>query len=274
MAGWNTPNRKVIVYLDPFASWGRFWFMEFVKPIFDAGGLDYQVVEPDHISDIILKVRDTVWNAKKQHKNEMEAEKRKLAKASRSWFSWPSNETIAQEQADLEQRLNNQFLPHIYKPIYNPAIGLVAVGPNAWRHLLLGLDEGCLTNEETEKESRQVRDAQNLIDSSIPLPPLGFINTKINSGYLNLPIRIFGWFTRRFMAEIATKDALAIVLGNTTPMSQRNVTLGNKDLIVNERKREKELKPEDIVQETWTLDAEGKTGVEPMVLERLNIFSK
>ena len=68
----------MIVYLDPNSGWARFWFTEYVKPIFDAGAVDYQIVEPrDHVSDIILNARDLVWNAKEMEKEGTDIEARR-----------------------------------------------------------------------------------------------------------------------------------------------------------------------------------------------------
>ncbi|KAJ3341481.1 mitochondrial import inner membrane translocase subunit tim54, partial [Kappamyces sp. JEL0680] len=272
---WNTPNRKVKVFVEP-TSWSPYWFEEMAKPIFDAGAVDYQVIERDHPAGIIEDVRNLIWDAREQHHDEAT---RKTEQRPSSWFSFGSNPQTPKTQQELEklqQEMQNQllkeFMPHVYKPKYDPAQDIIAVGPIPWRHVLLGLEEGSLTDRQEERGTRQTRDVRHMLPPSVPYPTLGYLSGPNISGWANVPLRVAGWFNKRAMARVIGAEALEIVLNRPVAFSPSDVKLGSSDFRPYPKKKEsdKEKTVADSIAEAWTEEAEALPGVHDVVADRLS----
>ncbi|KAJ3261037.1 mitochondrial import inner membrane translocase subunit tim54 [Boothiomyces macroporosus] len=214
---WNEPARKVAVYLD-HNNWTPYWFDEFVKPIFDDGAVDYELIDPIHSSEIIAQVRDKIWDGKEFVSEKLKPKPAKKA----SWFG--SSSVSTEEQKDQLMQLH---FPHLQKLKYDPSIGLVAVGAIGWRHLLCGLMEGHLTSRNDVP-----------FDHELEYPTLGFISTKNLSGWGYVPIRMYYWFNRRELAEKIGKEALAVVLGNKRGFKQEDTLLGSDNYRPLEKKKD------------------------------------
>lgn len=267
-AQWNSKTRKVMVYLDS-TSWSRYWFANFVKPVFDAGALDYILVDKDHTAEIIESTRDIVWDAK-----EMYAEEHHVPVKQAGWF-WSS---ITPEEQEREARKAEQlaiktYAPHLYKPKYDHEIGIVSIGPIAWRHVLFGLQMGSLTAPTKPRlfEQNTVLSVDEMIHPSMELPTLGFITGKNLSGFAQFPFRFIGWFTKRKMAEQIGEDALKIVQAEQRKLSADDFLLGSEDYRPSPTKKEKEASEMDLINEQWNRDAEN-ADINSIVVDKLSIY--
>ncbi|KAJ3104854.1 mitochondrial import inner membrane translocase subunit tim54 [Phlyctochytrium planicorne] len=131
--------RRVIVFISP-GDFPRYWFNEYVKPVFDAAGLDYELHDVRKGGQTRKIVRDHIWDGKEELTKKLleDQAKRTRQLASRgSWFR-PRDEDvdlglIGNVLRDLERR-----------PKYDSTEGLIAVGPEAWTEVLQGLNDGCV----------------------------------------------------------------------------------------------------------------------------------
>ncbi|KAL2914194.1 mitochondrial import inner membrane translocase subunit tim54 [Polyrhizophydium stewartii] len=256
--------RKVVVYIEP-THWARYWFKEYVKPVFDAAALDYDLVEPSHTAKIQAAARDVLWKAREMHADQLAKEEAKRAKAAyrRTWSGAISSYFYVDNDQDNDALLP----PGLRLPKYNPATGLVAVGPLAWRNMLLGLSAGNQTVPVTVTETVPVSktgtaagpadagaasDAQaspeettivtktvpsahsedNQIHPAVAFPPLGYITGKNQSGWSGFPKRIVGFFRQHVIAGQVGEEALKIVFENTRPFAHGvDERLGAEDLV-------------------------------------------
>ena len=279
---WNAVNRKVLVIVEP-SSWSPYWFKEFVKPIFDAGAVDYELYEPNHHpAEIIERVRKLVWDARDQHQLQIHRKsvKSKMEQARGSFGSWfefgPAVSANDQEEdlKRLEDELTEKYLPHLHTPKYNPRVGIVALGPIPWRHVLRGIEEGSLTTRANENDSRQTRNEQNQLDPSIVYPTLGFISGQDLSGWSYVPLRIAGWFSKRYMCQKIAEDTLVIIKNNSRPLeTSKDLGRGSDSFRPFEKKDEKEKSDLDRINEMWTEEAERMESVDPLIASRLSIYS-
>ncbi|KAJ1970191.1 mitochondrial import inner membrane translocase subunit tim54 [Dispira parvispora] len=261
---------KVVVYLSPPPGDGihksRIFFRDYVKPIFDAAALDYDVVESKEPGEIHHTICE-----------EIQRRRRQLI---------PSAEEDNKDGATP------------------PAVGLspvrsvdvttcpkIAVGRNTLVELYNGLSEGCYSSLNTlpEKESTATSedakvsppeapvasppastDVQNSIspaatenDSSIAdekenvltdpvpseppaptpivdydaldtgdlpaIPPIGFVNFQNRIGWTNFPRRILGFFHDTPLVEEIGKQALKIALEQRRPFTQADLSMGIED---------------------------------------------
>ena len=126
------------------------------------------------------------------------------------------------------------------RPEYDPLDGIVAVGPNAWREVLRGLNEGCLAteplvkNEVLGEDGKPVDQELPLSTSNIPtfpLPSVGYIHGRHLTGWLNFPLRIFNFFTQRHTAREIGEQALKVAFGRVRPFEVGvDEDLGSKDV--------------------------------------------
>ncbi|KAH6569250.1 hypothetical protein BASA61_005888 [Batrachochytrium salamandrivorans] len=131
--------RKVIVYIEP-THWARYWFKEYIKPVFDAAALDYDLVEPPHVATIRDRARQVIWKAREMHNDQLltAQQKRSADEKRRTLFGWIKSYFYVASEIDPLLSLP----PGLRLPKYDPSIGLVAVGPMVWRNVLLGITEG------------------------------------------------------------------------------------------------------------------------------------
>lgn len=130
--------RHVVVYLSPTIH-SKDCFEEFVKPVFDAGALDYTI--PDNtttISSIRDSVAESIWTGKDEHLQDLtrrrleQQQKSKPSLLSRI-FSSSSKTTTP---SVIEEAMRNMMVK------YRAEDGIVCVGPEAWGAVLKGLQMG------------------------------------------------------------------------------------------------------------------------------------
>jgi hypothetical protein len=267
---WNAPTKKVIVLLES-TSWSRFWFEEFVKPIFDAGALDYELVERKETGLIVETVRDIIWNAKDQIKNDIQDQvETDILKKKQGWFS--SGITVEEQEKEIkkvEKQAIKLYAPHLHKPLYNPNVGLVAMGPVTWKHLLYGIQYGSLCDPTYPREFSEKREPYVDYDySEFEYPTLGYI-TSVNKTRLS---RFFGWFTRRYEAQELGNEALQIVFGMTRPFKKEDCNKGLEHLVPLVGKSEKDAKPFDVMCQKWSEEAE-KVDISSVLIEKLKVYN-
>ncbi|KAI8920283.1 inner membrane protein import complex subunit Tim54-domain-containing protein [Powellomyces hirtus] len=244
----DTP-RRIRVYVAP-THWGRYWFKEYVKPVFDAAALDYEILEPKVAGQVRDSVRELLWTGKDEHRA------RAASGHKYNPFTPPA--------------------PILERDKFDAGEGLVAVGPNAWREVLRGVSEGCLaerppapppTPESTPSTTDAATDDPaaaktakadplppppplDLSDHNIPtfpLPPLGFITARQQAGWTGFPSRIYHWFTERYTAREVGYEALAIALGRVRPFNiSTDPARGAKDIYVHD---DWEQRHKDVVQD-------------------------
>ena len=89
----------------------------------DAGAIDYDLVQTKELSELRWKIREKLWDAKEGWLS---------SRKSRSWFQW-----LIGSQGDLLPPSN---------PNYNVDESYIALGPEVWDEMMLGMNEGCLGN--------------------------------------------------------------------------------------------------------------------------------
>ncbi|KAI8823596.1 mitochondrial import inner membrane translocase subunit Tim54 [Fimicolochytrium jonesii] len=266
MPTWEVP-RKVKVFVAP-THWARYWFKEYVKPVFDAAALDYEVIEPKDAGQVRQQVRDLIWKGKDEFR------------------ARPANYVYEANP------YNSLALNVLSKPTYDAAEGLVAVGPNSWREVLRGLNEGAMSErgvvdvllnekaaaEATAEAAKEVAsppptagasDAaaetsstsptaetatpptppatpavaktdpvvppSHLLAQNLPpfaLPSLGYITGRNQSGYSGFPKRIWGYFNERYTAREIGEEALKIAFDRVREFTPEDANLGAKDVYV------------------------------------------
>ncbi|KAJ3010031.1 mitochondrial import inner membrane translocase subunit tim54 [Thoreauomyces humboldtii] len=226
--------RKIRVYVAP-THWSRYWFKQYIKPVFDAAALDYDVVEPKVAGLVRDQVRELIWTAKDESRR---------------------------PPAPYNPMLGPQTF--LARPKYDPSEGLVAVGPNAWREVLRGLNEGCmaerpppappsladpsvpdegadaLMKDTAKKEGgvhAQPEPPLDMMDSNVPrfpLPCVGFITGRQQAGWTGFPKRIYGWFTERDTAREIGEEALLIAFSRVRDYHAEDAGKGAEDIYVHE----------------------------------------
>ncbi|KAI9100396.1 mitochondrial import inner membrane translocase subunit Tim54 [Phlyctochytrium arcticum] len=246
---WETP-RKVKVFVPP-TFWARYWFKQYVRPVFDDAALDYELIEPKAPGQIVKSVREKLWTGKD------EAAARKA-----SGYKYEIN-PFGELAVELGKR-----------PQYDPGVGLVAIGCNGWREVLRGVKEGTMgerppppppvvevapetttttipdttassSDESSTPEPPSPPKPEPPVDPTIPLSPsniptfplpaLGFLTCRNPAGWTGFPARIYGWFNERHTAREIGTQALTIAFGRVRPFDpEHDPALGTKDLFVDE----------------------------------------
>ncbi|KAJ3171576.1 mitochondrial import inner membrane translocase subunit tim54 [Geranomyces variabilis] len=216
--------RKIRVFVAP-THWGRYWFKEYIKPVFDSAALDYEICEPKVSGQVRDSVRELLWTGKDEQ---------------RAW--------------DQQRYRYDPHAPPVFildRPKFDSGEGLVAVGPNAWREVLRGLRDGCLaerplppppppatleldaamdggdkTSDEKKEKEKVVEPPAAPLEYSVtnlpsfPIPPVGFISGRNQSGWTGFPRRIFGWFNERHTAREIGEEALRVAFGRVRPFER------------------------------------------------------
>lgn len=209
-------------------SYGLLWWV--VPLVFDAAALDYEVVEPRNAGHVRRSVRDLIWTGKDEFRARP-----------------PSYQHDPSPHAALGNPLDRSK--------YEAGEGLVAVGPNAWREILRGLNEGCMAERPPQAPPKPVdldseakstdekpkeEQAEPLLDLSpgnIPsfaLPGLGYITGKNQAGWSGFPKRIYGWFTERKTAKEIGEESLKVCFGRARDFKADDANLGAKDLYIDD----------------------------------------
>ncbi|KAJ3045674.1 mitochondrial import inner membrane translocase subunit tim54 [Rhizophlyctis rosea] len=205
--------RKVRVYLA-HSQWAKWWFEQYVKPVFDAAALDYDIIQPKRPNQIRIQLRDHIWAGKSE---------------------FARGVGVGQRYDPRNPTPNYTFI--LDRPAYDPTEGVVAIGPNPWREVLRGLNEGCLANEPPKlpvTEDPQPEQELILSTSNIPtftLPAVGYIPARHLTGWLNFPLRIFNFFTQRNTAREVGEEALKVAFGRVQEFKVgEDEALGSKDV--------------------------------------------
>ncbi len=229
--------RKVLVYTAP-SQYAAYNFKQFVKPVFDAAALDYELVLIEKSGDVHDKIRDLLWTAKDEASTRpelsIEDTESSLKKKPRTWseFLFGSSGNRMPPIDPIQEFLS--------RPKYSPHVALIAMGPEAWDEMMQGMLEGCFSKRSSEQVSTEessqdsvdgeeksvTLDASNmplatpnhqpvLTFNTLDLPPLGYISAKNLVGMTKFPQRIFAWFHQRHAMQEMGSRALEIVHGHT-----------------------------------------------------------
>jgi hypothetical protein len=253
-AEWNSVTRKVFVLLES-DGWSKFWFDKYAKPVFEAGAVDFEVFEKEQVDF----VKEIIFNAKEQYKKDTEIEF-KLKNPIKGWFSTTSSLTI-EEQQEIQM---NKILPHLAKLKYNDKVGIICVGPRAWRHALKGLSDGFYESQERFDVPEQ---SKNQLNPAIKLPSFGFIGSKNSSGFSFFHKRVYGWLNRREMAKQVSDQALAIVNNETRSFTENDSCLGSDQLRSFEKNDETDLEVQKIRETADSFILDDRT-----IISRLEIY--
>jgi hypothetical protein len=243
---WAAPNKKLKIYIDP-ESWGHYWFQKAMKPILDEAGFEVQVIEPDSAAQIAIEVRDFIWKGQEQLKQNQHYESKLQEWESKRgiWtflFGYGLNEQEREMVMENDrQEMIQKVTPNLYKPVYDPRIGIVAIGPNAWRHVLYGMEIG-LTNSADKNNSSTV--CLDPGDDFIELetPNLGYVSCQTIRGFARFPVRMANWFMKRYQVERIAKDTIRLIQDNTKPITIEDWGVDQIDLIQSEREGDDEEK--------------------------------
>jgi hypothetical protein len=174
-----------------------------------------------------------------------------------------------EQEEEAKQNMIQKVTPHLYKPLYNPLHGIVTMGPNAWRHVLYGIQLGSFTKPDKKPldETRSDSNVENIPNGAIQYPTLGYISTKSHT----FPFRIVNWFTKRFMAEDIANETIKIVHGNYRQFNLKDTLLGSESFTPSPIENQKDSKEKDRMFEAWTREAEDCT-LDPLIASRLTIY--
>jgi hypothetical protein len=243
-----------------------------MKPVLDHAGIQYQLIDPDHVADLVKEARNLMWDAKTQLKEDHEyLQKVQVWEAKRGWWTWFFGFGLTDQEREMvlkreEQDAIRQQTPHLYRPRYNPLVSLIAVGPNAWRHVLYGLETGLTTpvgglELETWSEEREPM-------QEVELPVLGFVPCQTIKGFVRFPIRMFHWFIKRYQIEIVARETLKIVEAQTRAFEPSDWFLGDESFSATAKKKEEER---DVIRDEWTEKAES-TPISNSLIRQLRIY--
>ncbi|KAJ3060550.1 mitochondrial import inner membrane translocase subunit tim54 [Podochytrium sp. JEL0797] len=256
--------RKVIVCLSP-GEWGKSWFEEYVKPVFDAAALDYTLLLPDKPGYLRAKIRQYVWEGKTQTPVAPPP-----APPAFSLFK-PSTWFPVKETAE-------EFMLRTVEVIlqkYHAEDGIIAIGPEAYREVLQGIQEGLLSSPtepipkryvlqpvETDEKSIEAYDkeckaAEKEYENGWVYPSLeynpehvhaldfgdgivvGYVPARNYLGWSGVVKRMGLWFFRRWRGEEVGIVAMQICQGKVRRFdSSRDCAVGDadgKDLSVREK---------------------------------------
>ncbi|KAJ3353985.1 mitochondrial import inner membrane translocase subunit tim54 [Entophlyctis luteolus] len=294
--------RHVIVCIAPGDS-GRSWFEQFVKPVFDAAALDYTVWVPDKPGHLRARVRDYIWDGKRQ----VETDAAKTAADQlahtfnvwdvRTWFG-PSKETPEEYILRMAEKRTRKF---------HPEDGIIALGPEAYREMLQGLNIGLLTAPTENPEKRYVlhpvetsKEAQDAYEAEVKaadaeynaarlypqlqespsnlvalgtapdaLPPIGYIPCRTYVGWSGLAVRCARWFYRRDTARTVGDAALDVCRAAVRPFDPaRDLSAGVPADAVNLTVVEKDT-PFQNGGSAWSV----WTDLHPVVAQRLSVYA-
>lgn len=178
--------RKVLVLMAD-TSYASYTFNSYVKPVFDAAALDYEVITQPDISTSIESMI-------KSGSNEEEIRNAPPPKPS-IWSSFWSNKPPPFDPVA-------RFLA---LPKYDPSCGLVAVGNGALVDALDGICKGFQNSKGVGQ-----------------IAPIGLVPGRHMTGWVYAPYRIARWFFERYVAQEVGEAAVAIALGSQTRSFEAN----------------------------------------------------
>ncbi|KAI9226467.1 MAG: inner membrane protein import complex subunit Tim54-domain-containing protein [Piptocephalis tieghemiana] len=207
----------------------RAFFREYIKPVWDAAAMDYEVIECSSVGDVHDRV---------------------VSEVSRRRLRATGNDIKKKEEGEEEEE---EVFPD----------GWVALGGSAWREMLAGLNEAYLLDlsamqaeelkaEEAKQEARK-RDAalglevdeeeekemakeekekevgkKRVLMASPEIPPgttvpLGYLPLAHRAGWWFVPLLLQRWFVGHWWVEPIGQVALAIAREQARPMEEEDV---------------------------------------------------
>ncbi|KAJ1918915.1 mitochondrial import inner membrane translocase subunit tim54 [Tieghemiomyces parasiticus] len=289
---------KVIVYLTPPPGDGihksRIYFRDFVKPIFDAGALDYDVIEAKEAGDIHTAVSQELLE---RRRDQIPAPPGTNDTASNAETIPPSPVQKIDVRTVPKIAIGRQVLAEIYNGLSEGSTGSLNITPEPVPDLVT---EVAAVTDATTEQTTEATDAADLSTETAPvsepepflvdpadatpttttntisppsepsvdydaldtgdlplLPVVGFINFKNRIGWLSMPGRILGFFNTAPQVEKIGEQALSVVLEARRPFrNPEDLYRGQDDDVAHG------LEPKDIVPVV----------MEPRVMDNLVVF--
>jgi hypothetical protein len=220
---YESPSKALVLMVD--SQYALNQFNKFVKPVFDAGALDYELVIPKASGQLSLFMADWIWKAKKEAKT--------LIYPTKTWWQWLTM---------------SQPIPFHQLDYANQKTMLVAFGQDAWSECLSGLSIAYLHEPPDQFSSEQVflkkyphqyqpapplKEDQaiptvewkdlNSDEFSLRLPIFSFIPGENHVGWKKFPRRVFHWFNERHSMSQLGQLALAIVQEKSRPADKMDL---------------------------------------------------
>ncbi|KAI8808946.1 inner membrane protein import complex subunit Tim54-domain-containing protein [Cladochytrium replicatum] len=232
--------RKLIVYLSP-SEIARWSFKQHVKPVLDAAAIDYDVFDASRPGKIQENIRQRFFDGKALYQEQITAAKAAPQSAVSRMLGYKPAEPIPEPLTPQELEK------------FSHDVGIVAVGRDAWRELLNGVNEGSLGDPESlvvnevaaaaalaPSKKEELKNPKkrppmhwvspDLLESRIPppkfeYPPIGYIRARNFPGFRNFPARVVEFFNERGAMESAGKAALMVAFDNTRKAETEDVTV-------------------------------------------------
>lgn len=169
--------RKVHVFVQK-SHWAKNWFQGYIKPIFDAAALDYDLYEMDE-AVIRAKVKDHILGG---------------------WKVYSVNPRTAWEGTPAQ-------IADITVDKYDPSEGIVAIGESQLRGIVSGIEDSFVHIMEDSASTTAIKDG-------FLYPSIGVIDFTDLSGWENFLARIKTQFVSRYISETSGSEALKICFGN------------------------------------------------------------
>ena len=202
--------------------------------VFDAAALDYEFISTKDLQDIRIHARDKLWDAKQGWVP-------RGSPARRSYWQWISG--VPKSTLPTGDPSN---------PDYHPEQGFLALGPEAWEELIQGVQDGALGNKSLlVTREVEVRDDDTPVEASLqtflpieslsmeqlpptfPLPILGFLPGREQTGWKSFPKRIFGYFHQRWAARQVGDVAVKVAFGKVQEAKIDSVVYPTDDITLN-----------------------------------------
>jgi hypothetical protein len=218
---YEQPSKALVLMVD--SQYALNQFNKFVKPVFDAGALDYELVIPKAKGQLELFVADWIWTAKQEAST--------WIYPTRTWWQW-----ITMTQPKPFPRMGY----HEEKTM------IVAFGEDSWSEFLSGLSLASLHKAPHQfsskqvylkkyphyysaapplKEDEEIPKAPEFKDLtqdefSLPLPMVSYIPGENHVGWKKFPQRVYAWFTERHSMSQLGEKALAVIQQQSLPMAE------------------------------------------------------
>ncbi|KAI8813694.1 mitochondrial import inner membrane translocase subunit Tim54 [Cladochytrium replicatum] len=232
--------RKLIIYLSP-SEIARWSFKQHVKPVLDAAAIDYDVFDASRPGKIQENVRQRFFDGKALYQKQIASAKPAQQSTLSRMLGYKPAEPIPEPLTPMELEK------------FSHDVGIVAVGRDAWRELLNGVNEGSLGDPESlvvnevgaaaalaPSTAEEVKNPKkqppmqwvtpDLLESSLPppkfeYPPIGYICAHNFPGFRNFPRRVVEFFNERGAMESAGKAALIVAFDNTRKVEVDDITV-------------------------------------------------
>ncbi|KAG5440601.1 hypothetical protein PCK2_000311 [Pneumocystis canis] len=193
--------RKVMIYIssppgnDLWVS--RTYFQEYIRPILQAGAVDYEIVEGNAEGDLRHRIAEEIRRYRRG-----------------------------------ESHLNPEMLKVMVNVCPGRNDSAIIIGRQTLKEYLSGIHDGWLgplesssTSDSSEMlihKSKEVltesskKNSKSFLPVNITIPTLQYIHFLYVSGFSNIHIRIYRFLNRRFLAEFIASKTVDIILENQT----------------------------------------------------------